>query len=110
MKTYNLQGYGEVKLYSMPFFMKLFAIAFVWNKKIRCSASRPSQRLIRHEMIHVIQQEEVGFLKFLWLYVKLWFKTGLSYYRHPMERDAREWQTEEGFLALRPNENWRRYL
>ena len=110
MKTYNLEGYGQVEIYPMPDIMKLFAIAFVWNKKIRCYASHPSQRLIRHEMIHVLQQEELGFIKFLWLYVKLWLTTGLSYYRHPMEKDAREYQSMENFKDVRPEKNWEKYL
>ena len=110
MKEYDLQGYGKVKVYPMPWVMKPFAIAFVWNKKIRCYASHPSQRLIRHEMIHVLQQEELGFFKFLWLYVKLWFKAGLSYYNHPMERDAREYQSIENFAKDRRVKNWEKYL
>ena len=126
MKIYNLQGYGEVKIYPMPDIMKLFAIAFVWNKKIRCSALQPSQRLVRHEMTHVLQQQEIekelveklgerwgkklAFLKFLWIYVKLWFTTGLSYYRHPMEKDAREYQSIENFAKDRRVKNWEKYL
>jgi hypothetical protein len=107
MKEFKIEGYGIVNIYPMPFVMKPFAIACVINKKIRCSASHPSQRLIRHELIHVIQQEEIGWWKFLWLYVKLWFTTGLSYYRHPMEKDAREWQSDEDFLSKRTKEYWR---
>ena len=126
MKEYDLQGYGKVEIYPMPDIMKLFAIAFVWNKKIRCSALQPSQRLVRHEMIHVLQQQEIEdglvekygekigkaltFPKFLWLYVKLWVKAGLSYYNHPMERDAREYQSIENFAKDRRVKNWEKYL
>jgi hypothetical protein len=110
-KSYELEGYGIVDIYPMPLIMRPFAIAMVWNKKIRCSASAPSQRMIRHEVVHTLQQKEVGkFINYLWLYVKYWFKSGLSYYHHPMEKDAREYEKMPNFADVRPKENWKSYL
>lgn len=105
IRVINLEGYGEVLVYKMPLLMRPFAIACVINKKIRCSASAPSQRMLRHELIHKIQQEEMGWWKFLFTYIWLWFKSGLSYYHHPMEKDAREFEKTPEFK--RQPFNWK---
>jgi hypothetical protein len=57
---------------------------------------RPAIRTIRHELCHVKQAEEFGFLKFWWHYLRGLWRFG--YYLHPMELEAQE--AEETRLKL----------
>lgn len=109
MKKFYLEGYGLVEIYPMPFYMKPFAIACVLNKKIRCSLKEPCSGTIRHELVHVLQQNELSWPTFLCLYVWLWIRAGFSYERHPMEMDAREWAYDTDFIRKRPYRNWEKY-
>lgn len=109
IRTFYLEGYGEVLIYPLPFYMKPFAIACTINKKIHYSCDKFSATTVRHELVHVLQQKELGWFRFLCLYVYLWIRAGFSYRKHPMELDAKEWSFNKNFVDKRPCKNWNKY-
>ena len=48
------------------------------------------QRLLFHEMVHVVQYRLLGIEEFARRYVTGWAENGFDYYRIPLERDAYE--------------------
>ena len=106
IRDFYLNGYKSIELYSLAWWLRPFAVAAAYKGKIRVKSITPSQKLVRHEMIHILQGLEVN--NFVWNYLKLWLKFG--YKNHPYELDAREWEDEENFYTERPLKNWRKYL
>lgn len=61
-----------------------------------------------HEYIHIIQETEIGYIKFRLLYVWYWFAKG-GYKNIPFEREAKE-NNNEDYILSRPKNAWRKYL
>ena len=82
---------------------KLNGIA--WFPNLAVVSSRLSgdelKRVESHEQIHLIQQKELGYLKWLFQYVVWHFVFGYS--NNPFEVDAREFQYN---IQSRPIKNW----
>ena len=61
-------------------------VYFSWNRqKVVNTLST-----VRHEMMHVAQYEELGFMGFLTTYIWQWVKHGFSYTKIDLEVEARE--------------------
>jgi len=59
----------------------------------------------RHETIHQVQQNELGYPK--WVLVYLWLLWKHGYQEHPMEIDANVHKRSEKILASRNRFYWR---
>lgn len=46
--------------------------------------------LVSHELVHCQQLADLGLLRYWAAYVWLWVRSGFSWHRHPMERDAED--------------------
>lgn len=72
-----------------------------------------SDRVLRHEYIHVLQQDELGFYKFLLLYCWQWviglIKFQKAYLNIKFEREAYANQKNIGYLKRRKPFNWKNY-
>lgn len=75
--------------------------------------SKPSDRLLRHEYIHALQQEECGWIKFLFLYGWQWLIAAITfrdaYYSIKFEKEAYANQRKEGYLQNRKKFAWIKY-
>ena len=77
----------------------------------------PTERLLRHEMIHVCQYKELWYLGFLPVYVWDWIvglikhrDFGKAYLSIRMEQEARAGQDKVGYLDTREKFAWTSYL
>ena len=93
----------EVEVHKLSFPFTLFAEGMTWRGKVYLKDPlRASDRLVRHEMIHVAQ----GFK--LRTYLWWWLKRG--YKNNPFEREARYLQgTYQGWKLVTKN-SWRKYI
>ncbi len=91
----------EITVHRLSFPFTLFAKGMVYNGKIYTHPN-PSNRLIRHEMIHVAQ----GFK--LRTYLWWWLKRG--YKNNPFEREARYLQGTYRGWKLVSEKSWRKYI
>lgn len=104
-----------ITTYRLPFPFTLFAKGKAWRGKVYLKDPlRASDRLIRHELCHVKQQENLGFWKFLWLYYWNWLKLAIkgkrAYKNNPFELEAKEWQyTPKGWENV-TKDSWRGYV
>ena len=64
--------------------------------------------VMRHEKIHFAQQEELGLLRFLIMYLFYWVKYG--YRRIPFEREAKFNEHNISYLQFRKPESYKRYI
>lgn len=80
---------------------------------IREAHEEQSDRLLRHESIHGLQQEEVGYSVFLLLYALQWLWAFLTfrdaYESIKFEREAYANQKKVGYLKTRPKNAWKKY-
>ncbi|WP_225986481.1 hypothetical protein [Rufibacter sp. LB8] len=87
--------------------LKSSNVAMVLGKSIHLSGVSKEMFLkntpwVAHELCHVRQFEEHGYLKFLWLYAVESLKVG--YYNNKFEVEARLAGTKESFLAQQQKE------
>lgn len=72
-----------------------------------------SERFLRHEYIHLMQQKELGMRKFLALYVWYWvinlFSWNPAYMSIPFEKEAYANQRVSGYLNYRTPFAWKNY-
>ena len=66
-----------------------------------------SERTIRHEHIHTLQQRELGYIIFLIKYVGWWLIRG--YMGIPFEREAYNYQGTEDYLIERKPFAWKEF-
>ena len=89
--------------YRLSFPFSLFAKGMVWRGKVYLKDPlRASDRLVRHEMIHVAQEFKLR--TYLWW----WLKRG--YKNNPFEWEAREWDGECRGWENVTKESWRKYI
>ena len=90
--------------------LSVFCIGITWNKKIfLLEPETERERVIRHEMVHKAQQEALGFGKFLFLYIKEWFRH-FSYRKNAFEREACFFEDfYRGWLRV-DKDSWRRWI
>ncbi len=62
----------------------------------------------RHELIHVVQQREQGFILFALKYLYYYIKTK-SYMTIPFEKEAYKHQDEQYYLMKRDRNDWKLY-
>lgn len=62
-------------------------------------------RVINNEQIHQLQQDELGYFKWVWMYLK--FHRQHGYQENPFEVDSRRWDDD---LASRPPFAWKQYI
>lgn len=93
----------EVKVHKLSFPFTLFAEGMACRGKVYLKdPSRASDRLIRHEMIHVAQNFKLR--TYLWW----WLKRG--YKNNPFEREARKWENTYRGWELVTKDSWREYV
>ncbi|NCB19773.1 MAG: hypothetical protein EOM61_09165 [Bacteroidia bacterium] len=92
----------EVEVHKLSFPFTLFAAGMGYKKVYLKDPLRASDRLVRHEMIHVAQ----GFK--LRTYLWWWLKRG--YKNSPFEWEAMEWEAEyRGWMNVN-KDSWRKYI
>ena len=92
----------EVEVHKLSFPFTLFAAGIGFKKVYLKEPLKASDRLIRHEMIHVAQ----GFK--LRTYLWWWLKRG--YKNNPFEREARARENEyRGWMNVN-KDSWRKYI
>ena len=64
--------------------------------------------IANHEFIHVVQESEEWFLKFVVKYFYYFIKTG-SYAKIPFEKEAYSHQDEQYYLMKREKFDWKKY-
>lgn len=62
-------------------------------------------RVINNELIHQIQQDELGYFRWVYMYIKFHRKYG--YFDNPFERDSRAWDDNP---TNRPPRAWELYI
>lgn len=92
----------EVEVHKLSFPFTLFAEGMGYKKVYLKDPLRASDRIIRHEMIHVAQSFKLR--TYLWW----WLKRG--YKNNPFEREARYLQGTYQGWKLVTKESWRRYI
>ena len=108
MKTYNLESYGEVKVYPMPDLwrqLKKVECIILWHKIRSRQVQGLKDETLREECVHLIQDKEIWWMSALYLYWLIKY----GYDKHPMELDAKEWRNVVDFEAKRPARNYRKY-
>lgn len=73
----------------MPRFMAMTLgshVYFSWSRRVVVN----QLSVVRHELRHVMQYKELGFMRFLCTYVWQWVKHGFSYTKIDLEVEARE--------------------
>jgi len=87
----------------LPKLLNVSGITLGKHVYYRMDSQYISERLRRHEMVHVEQYKKFGFYRFLYLYVKEYFKyrlKGLNHYQAyieiSFEKDARLKETLNG--------------
>ncbi len=77
-------------------------------------AGKSNAKLIRHELIHVVQYKELWYLGFVMLYLYDWLEglvrfrsLGKAYRAIRFEQEARTWQEYPGYLEARVPHAWR---
>jgi hypothetical protein len=74
----------------------LFPFVFVDNKN--------NKRLVNHELIHIEQIKDCGFLKFYLIYLYKWYKVG--YLRIPFEIEAYNNDFNYNYIKKRKRKEW----
>lgn len=73
--------------------------------------------LLNHEKIHLAQIQELGVLKFYWLYLKYFLKLWLgssrgwyaAYEDNPLEQEANDHEHDATYLSNRTPFEWEKY-
>lgn len=83
--------------------LKQKKIAIVTGNIIHlCNAGKEeflnNKKWLQHEIVHVLQYKEHGFLKFVFLYLLESLKKG--YYNNRFEKEARKYENESSLLKL----------
>lgn len=107
-KDYLIDGV-EIRVYPLKkWWLPQTFTGITLNKKIYLRRwNTASERNLRHEYIHVLQQRELGYLIFLIKYIGWWFVKG--YYQIPFEAEAYDYQGTEGYLKTRKPYAWKQY-
>lgn len=75
----------------------LFPFVFVDDKS--------DSYLVNHELIHVEQIKDCGFLKFYILYIWYWYKYDFNYYANPFEVEAFANDNNLNYIKTRGEKN-----
>lgn len=108
MQIYNLQGYGEVKVYPMPDLwkqLKKVECIILWHKIRSRQVQGLKDETLREECAHLLQDKEIWWMSALYLYWLIKY----GYDNHPLELDAKEWRNVPDFMTKRPKRNFRKY-
>lgn len=96
------------KVYSVPRWLLIGNKGTAWLPNVSLVASdlSPSEyeETKNHEKIHQLQQNELGYFKWAYVYLKLLCIHG--YDNHPMEIDAYTWERD---IWSRPYKAWKGY-
>ncbi len=72
-----------------------------------------SDRLLRHELVHVVQYKELYYVGFVFLYVYFWLvglwrhmDARMAYREIPFEQEARHGESHKDYVILRPKFAW----
>ena len=91
--------------------------AITLGRYIICREEDPKPRLIRHELIHVFQQRELGLLNFLMRYLYYWLYYLIklrnpydAYLAIPFEKEAYDKENERNYYSERKAHAWRDYV
>ena len=83
---------------------KFGVLAQTTNGHIKSNRLELSDRVLRNEMVHIMQQRYWGWLWwviYLYYFVYMAIKTGKGYVDNPFEKESREWQDEyRGWLKV----------
>lgn len=74
---------------------------------LRNLAKADDEEYLRHEAIHILQQKELGYLRFLIKYVWLWIFKGEKNIH--FEREAYKNENNIGYLSKRQKNEWKKY-
>jgi hypothetical protein len=76
-----------VRLIIVPWLIPRWAQAQVWGRVILIRRGiKVTEQLLAHELAHVLQWRSLGFIKFIFNYLKYYLRHG--YLNHPLERQA----------------------
>jgi len=102
----NLENY---KVFRVPRWLLLGTNGTAWPPNIILISNDMTHRLekkvIGHEYIHQLQQDETGYFKWLYKYIKFHLEYG--YERNPFEQDSVKWENNPD---SRPEEYWKLYI
>ena len=107
-KTYVVDGVS-IKVYPLnKWWLPQTFTGITLNGKIYLRRwETATERTVRHEHIHTLQQEELGYVIFLIKYVGWWFIRG--YMGIPFEREAYNYQGTENYLIERKPFTWKEF-
>ena len=99
---------------ALSFFINISAITI--GPFIFVRGSKISDRLLRHELVHVVQYRELYYVGFVFLYVFYWLlglwrymDPRLAYKEIPFEQEARHGESHNDYVILRPKHAWTRF-
>jgi hypothetical protein len=110
----------RVKVISNKYIFNIFknAVALAFNPYIivKNDLLLANKSLLRHEYVHILQQRELGLIKFIYLYFKYFLTNylkykdkSLAYYKIPFEIEAFLSQDDKN-LANSRKYHWSRYV
>jgi hypothetical protein len=93
----NMPPLISIRIYSVPWLIPIWASAQTWwNIILVRRGVRLTQRLLAHELAHVLQWRCLGVFGFLYQYARGLVRHG--YERHPLEIVARLAEQDDFFL------------
>ena len=96
-------------IYSVPRWLLLGNNGAGWLPNVSLIANdmphRLEERVIAHEAVHQLQQDELGYIKWVLKYLKFHWDFGYSH--NPLEVDARKWDRD---TEQRPSRAWENYV
>ena len=109
MKTYIVDG-QEINVYPLKFWWvgKSFRGITLNGKIYRRDWETASERGVRHEQIHALQQKELGNFLFYLKYIYYWI-VRFGYYKIPFEKEAYANQMTPNYLNIRERNAWKQY-
>ncbi|MGB0881864.1 MAG: hypothetical protein ACPGSO_02845 [Vicingaceae bacterium] len=64
--------------------------------------------LLNHEYIHILQQNELGFLRFVFIY--LFYSVKYGYDKNPFEIEAYKFQGFPNYYKVRNKKAWKQFI